>query len=126
MLKEFKKSDLKVGMVVETRKNGLYFFIGDNLIINEDGWCNLADWNENLKYNSNIVCYKYIVDYEWDIIRVYKPNIDKICGLKNILNKECLELIWERNIGIKPLKETNKFENITDNELLEEVKRRFK
>ena len=116
MNKEFTKSDLKIGMVVETRGNNLYFFIDDNLILSEYGWNDFTEWNKNLTYNLN----NY---YEWDIIRVYKPNIDKIHSLTNILKKENLELIWERN---EKQQEANKFENITDDELLEEVKRRFK
>ena len=116
-MKEFTKSDLKIGMVVETREKGLYFFIDDNLILDEGGWNNFTEWDENLTCNSNN-------DYEWDIIRVYKPNIDKICSLKDILEKENLELIWERNENQQEA--TNKFENITDEELLAEVKKRFK
>ena len=119
MNKEFTKSDLKVGMVVETREYGLYIFIDDNLIVSEDVGNDFNEWNENLKYKSNI-------DYEWDIIRVYKPNIDKIYSLQDILNKECLELIWEGNEVIEPVEKANKFKNITNDELLEEVKRRFK
>lgn len=119
MNKEFTKSDLKIGMVVETRENDLYFCIDDNLILSEYGWSDFTEWNENLTYNLNN-------DYEWDIIRVYKPNIDKIGSLKDILKKENLELIWERKEVEEKQQEANKFENITDDELLEEVKRRFK
>ena len=118
-MKEFTKSDLKIGMVVETRGSDLYFFIGNNKLISGYMCNDFTEWNENLTYNLNN-------DYEWDIIRVYKPNIDKIGSLKGMLKKENLDLIWERKEVEEKQQEANKFENITDDELLEEVKRRFK
>ena len=118
-MREFTKSDLKIGMVVETRGRDLYFFIGNNRLISGYMCNDFTEWNENLTYNINSL-------YKWDIIRVYKPNFDKIHGFKDILNKKYLELIWVHKDFEEEQQEPNKFENITDDELLEEIKRRFK
>ena len=117
MLKEFKKSDLKDGMVVETRNEKLYFVFNGRLL-EKDGWDNLSNWKEDL----TSIYYNII---EYDIIRVFNVNINKVFCLNDLLKKDNLKLLWEEEIeGSSDIQ--HKFKNITDEELLEEVKRRFK
>lgn len=83
--KEFTKSDLKDGMVVEYNDNsfGKRLVVGD-FLIGEDGYADLGDYNENLK---NVVS-------DLEIVRVYKIKcMGKISSIMYDVN---LELIWER------------------------------
>ena len=120
MLKEFKKSNLKDGMVVETRDGHLFFILNDRLIGKDGCWCSLTDFNENLSSKYGLIKY--------DIIRVFNININKINHLNDLLTKDNLKLLWKQEI--EETTDTsniqNKFKDITDEELLEEVKRRFK
>ena len=73
-----KKSDLKYGNVVETRRGAKYLFIfnkGDQFLylITGDSYLNLSNFNEDLTSCCNI----------FDIMKVYKDYT-------------CKELIWER------------------------------
>ena len=116
MLKEFKKSDLKNGMVVETRNGHLYFVFNERLI-RKYVWDRLTNWNEDLSSKNNLI--------EYDIIRVFNTDFNKFYCLNDLLKKDNLKLLWEEGIeGSSDIQ--NKFKNITDEELLEEVKRRFK
>ena len=119
MLKEFKKSDLKDGMVVETRDEHLYLILNGSLI-GKDKWGKLTNWNEDLTTRCNLTNY--------DIIRVFNVDTNKVYRLNGLLKKDNLDLLWEEEI--EETTDTsiiqNKFENITNDELLEEVKRRFK
>ena len=116
MLKEFKKSDLKNGMVVETRNGHLYFVFNERLI-RKEGWDSLTNWNEDLSSKNNLI--------EYDIIRVFNVDSNKVYCLNDLLKKDNLNLLWEEEIEDSSDIQ-NKFKNITDEELLEEVKRRFK
>ena len=120
MLKEFKKSNLKDGMVVETRDGHLFFILNDRLIGKDGCWCSLTDFNENLSSKYGLINY--------DIIRVFNVDINKVYRLNSLLIKDNLDLLWEEEIeettDISIIQ--NKFKNITDEELIEEVKRRFK
>lgn len=85
MQKEFTKSDLKSGMVVEYNDN----YFGKRLVIGgfltgEDGYVDLGDYNENLK---NVVS-------DLEIVRVYK--IKCMRKISSIMHDDNLELIWER------------------------------
>ena len=52
-------------------------------------------------------------------------DFNKFYCLNDLLKKDNLKLLWEEEIeGSSDIQ--NKFKNITDEELLEEVKRRFK
>lgn len=85
MQKNFTKSDLKDGMVVEYNDNsfGKRLVVGD-FLIGEDGYADLGDYNENLK---NVVS-------DLEIVRVYKIKcMGKISSIMYDVN---LELIWER------------------------------
>lgn len=85
MQKEFTKSDLKSGMVVEYNDNyfGKRLVIG-GFLIGEDGYSDLGDYNENLK--------SVVSDLE--IVRVYK--IKCMGKISSIMHDDNLELIWER------------------------------
>lgn len=85
MQKNFTKSDLKDGMVVEYNDNsfGKRLVVGD-FLIGEDGYADLGDYNENLK---NVVS-------DLEIVRVYK--IKCMGKISSIMYDDNLELIWER------------------------------
>ncbi|MCZ0666590.1 hypothetical protein OZZ17_03440 [[Ruminococcus] gnavus] len=85
MQKEFTKSDLKSGMVVEYNDNyfGKRLVIG-GFLIGEDGYSDLGGYNENLKNVASGL----------EIVRVYKIKcMEKI---SSIMHDDNLELIWER------------------------------
>jgi hypothetical protein len=85
MQKEFTKSDLKDGMVVEYNDN--YFrkrLVIGGFLTGEDGYADLGDYNENLK--------SVVSDLE--IVRVYK--IKCMGKISSIMEDHNLELIWER------------------------------
>ena len=85
MQKNFTKSDLKDGMVVEYNDNcfGKRLVIG-GFLTGEDGYVDLGDYNENLK---NVVS-------DLEIVRVYK--IKCMGNISSIMHDDNLELIWER------------------------------
>ena len=85
MQKEFTKSDLKDGMVVEYNDScfGKRLVIG-GFLTGEDGYVDLGDYNENLK---NVVS-------DLEIVRVYK--IKCMRKISSIMHDDNLELIWER------------------------------
>ena len=63
-MSKFTKNDLKAGMVVEIAfRRYRYLFVVDNVMIGDDKWENLNDYNDDLthKYDSDL-------------------NIMKICG----------------------------------------------
>lgn len=108
MQKEFTKSDLKDGMVVEYNDNcfGKRLVIG-GFLTGEDGYVDLVDYNENLK--------SVVSDLE--IVRVYK--IKCMGKISSIMEDHNLELIWERE---KPKKMTveemrKKLEELTGEEI---------
>lgn len=108
MQKEFTKSDLKDGMVVEYNDN--YFrkrLVIGGFLTGEDGYADLGDYNENLK--------SVVSDLE--IVRVYK--IKCMGKISSIMKDHNLELIWERK---KPKKMTveemkQKLEELTGEEI---------
>lgn len=85
MQKEFKKSDLKDGMVVEYNDNcfGKRLVIG-GFLTGEDGYADLGDYSENLKSAAS----------DLEIVRVYK--IKRMGKFSSIMKNHNLELIWER------------------------------
>ena len=80
----------------------------------------------NNSYNENLSSIYNITERE--IIRVFNVNANKVYCLNDLLKKDNLNLLWEEEI--EETTDTsniqNKFKDITDDELLEEVKRRFK
>ena len=108
MQKNFTKSDLKDGMVVEYNDNsfGIRLVVGD-FLIGEDGYANLGDYNENLK--------SVVSDLE--IVRVYK--IKCMGKISSIMYDGNLELIWERKEPKKMTVEEmrQKLEELTGEEI---------
>lgn len=85
MQKNFTKSDLKDGMVVEYNDNSFgKRLVVDGFLIGEDGYDDLVNYNENLK---NVVS-------DLEIVRVYK--IKCMGEISSIMKDYNLELIWER------------------------------
>ena len=91
MLKEFKKSDLKDGMVVEMRDEHL-FFVFNGRLIGKDKWDDLTNWDKNLSSTYNFI--------DCDIIRVFNVDIEKIYCLTDLLEKDNLDLLWEEEIEV--------------------------
>ena len=108
MQKNFTKSDLKDGMVVEYNDNcfGKRLVIG-GFLTGEDGYVDLGDYNENLK---NVVS-------DLEIVRVYK--IKCMGNISSIMHDDNLELIWERKEPKKMTVEEmrQKLEDLTGEEI---------
>ena len=108
MQKNFTKSDLKDGMVVEYNDNcfGKRLVIG-GFLTGEDGYVDLRDYNENLK---NVVS-------DLEIVRVYK--IKCMGKISSIMHDDNLELIWERKESKKMTVEEmrQKLEELTGEEI---------
>ena len=87
MQKNFTKSDLKDGMVVEYRSKsyGRRLVIGD-MLIGAEGSHRLIYYNEDLIDTTG--------DKDFDIMRIYK--IQHVSRFNEILLYSNLELIWER------------------------------
>lgn len=86
---DFTKSDLRDGMVVEQGNEERYMVLG-NKLLDKTGFNSLNTYNECLKD----------VQYDnpdYDIVKVFKINTEKISNLEDIFNPDNLELIWERN-----------------------------
>ena len=81
-MKNFTKSDLQNGMVVETREDR-YMVVGDK-IINNYGFMNLRSYEENLTLTEG--------DDDFDIIKIY----DKVTSFNKMNYLEELRLLWER------------------------------
>lgn len=79
-----KKSDLKDGMVVETRVSGNYMVLADKLIRNA-GYINLDAFDENLNNQG-------AMGSNFDIMKVYKVKYATSLNFENMT----LEKIWKR------------------------------
>lgn len=112
MKKEFTKSDIKDGMVVEYNDNsfGKRLVVGD-FLIGEDGYADLGDYNENLKSMAS----------DLEIVRVYK--IKRMGKISSIMKNRNLELIWERKESKKMTVEEmrQKLEELTGEEIEIEI-----
>lgn len=86
--KEFTKADLKDGMVIECRDKDRFLVFGHKLL-NSNGFDFINDIADDLTDKK----YK---DKDFDIMKVYKVNIENVKRLSDILKHENLELIWER------------------------------
>lgn len=89
-MKEFTKDMLKDGMVVEFRGQQQSWSKGRHLLlygklINTTGYCNLEDFDEDIKYKGHN-------SQEFDIMKVYKVLNSETLNI----NRWELELIWER------------------------------
>jgi len=88
MQKEFTKADLKDGMVAELRNKQRYFKLGERLL-NFDGWMPLNNYVDNL-------C-DVDTEEEFDIVKVFKVNTNRVTDLKMVLRDEYLEPVWKRD-----------------------------
>ncbi len=77
------KSDLKAGMVVELRDENMFLVLPD-YYMGECTYVAEAHIAEDLTYP---ICN------DLDIVKVYKRQK---CTVKDVFNKNCLILIWER------------------------------
>lgn len=86
MNKEFTKSDLKDGMVVELRNGIKYIKIGEKLLRNK----NSISFRNYTKDMQNLLLEKL------DIVCIYKIDSLKTCFISDIFNKENLIPIWRK------------------------------
>ena len=90
-MKNFTKSDLQNGMVVETREKERYMVVGDK-IINDYGFMALSSYEENLTLTVKLT----EGDDDFDIIKIY----DKVTSFNRMNYLEELRLLcrllWER------------------------------
>lgn len=86
MKKEFTKSDLVNGMVVETR-NEYFYLVHNKFLLSKSGNSNLyvRDYNDNLRDCDT---------KGYDIMKIYESLSDDLNG---IFDEENLELVWERD-----------------------------
>lgn len=86
MQKEFTKADLKDGMVVECQNGFRRLVVGD-MLIGQNGWLDLGEFNYDLR------CSGY--DFEsLHIVKVYETKCPRSFGA--LLDDDNLELIWQR------------------------------
>jgi hypothetical protein len=83
--KQFTKSDLKDGMVVEYRRGWMELVLGEKTV-DDTGSHSLCNFNNNLMNDRS---------RESDIMRVYTVNGD-IKDIGCIFNRDFLTLLWER------------------------------
>lgn len=102
-----KKSDLKTGMLVETRVGEIGLIMKDNaygedaVVFHENSWTGLVGFDENtLEWSlesrdpNNTRLTKHCLSV--DIMKVYKPDLPTgFLSRKNNFSRE-LTLIWER------------------------------
>ena len=81
-----KKSDLKSGMIIES-KGGERYILVDNILLSLKHWMKLEIYNDNLLVNKRGL-------EALDIMKIYKS---KEANLNSLLGEKELELIWERN-----------------------------
>ena len=87
-MSKFTKNDLKAGMVVETSfRRDRYLFVVDNVMIGDDKWENLNDYNDDLTH-------KY--DSDLNIMKIYKPNSEYKMIPTNFYKFDEEDIIWER------------------------------
>lgn len=87
-LNEMKKSDLKMGQIVELRNGQRYYFFGD-ILVNDDTHMLCSDFAENLLYNDR--------DYEeYDIVRVYEWEESFPDKLIHLVYASDYSIMWER------------------------------
>ena len=93
--KQFTKSDLKDGMVVEYR-NGARELVFGSRTVDKKGYHLLKDYTETLTE------HKYHLEAH-DIIKVYEVNNNAISTLNEIFEDEYLTLLWEREPDYKEM-----------------------
>ena len=90
-MKEFRKEDIKLGMVLELR-NGKIGLVAKHYSCQDD-WILVSDRNHltgSSRYSNDLS--NTFTGKGWDIVAVYKTNICNMISLK----KNELSLIWKR------------------------------
>lgn len=86
-----RKSELRNGMIVETREGNLYLVVGD-FMTRESGFCLLTSFDENMLDGDG--------DSGYDIVKVYafenKVYDNNATAIKTLFDKKALTLLWER------------------------------
>lgn len=90
MKKEFSKSDLRTGMIVELRRGDLMFVVKNEIgisFLNREGCLNGDSYYDSL-LNKTLSSF--------DVIKIYNPeSIDKLSNINELCEK-CGNLIWKR------------------------------
>lgn len=110
MITEFKKSDLKPGMVIETKNEERFLVTGDDILIGIDGFINLSSYDDNLKETDSTL------QKDWDIQKVYKPY-NWTWGFEKTLCRD-EGLVWERDAAVITKQEIADLLNIPINKLI--------
>lgn len=92
-----KKTDLQVGMVVETRCMGLYMVMPvdepmEIILASYNGWASLANYNDDLTHRANQI---------FDIVKVYGFTSYETEPLEFELDNR--KLLWERKEETKKM-----------------------
>jgi len=110
-----KKSDLKTGMLVEKRNGTKSLVLKDtekgDILISKDGWCELDDYDENLKFGLQSFSHM-------DIMKVYELDLQYKAATRYW--DEYDKVLWERKEKEKP--------TLTDAEkaILESLDKKYK
>ena len=109
MQKEFTKSDLKDGMVVEQRDGEMYLVLA-GMVVRKRGYNRIGDYDDDLK------CAGYTGG---DIVKVYRITPGSLGCVEHVFIKCNLELIWERKEPKKMTAEEmqKKLEELTGEEI---------
>lgn len=109
MQKEFTKSDLKDGMVVEQRDGEMYLVLA-GMVVRKRGYNRIGDYDDDLK------CAGYTGG---DIVKVYRITPGSLGCVEHVFIKCNLELIWERKEPKKMTVEEmqKKLEELTGEEI---------
>lgn len=95
MQKQFKKSNLKNYMVVETKDHNLYLYLGDNPYTKDARFVSKNPGRTLPLYNyAEDLTFESIEESEDTITRIYEVKTDKFEF--DFFNKENLKLIWKR------------------------------
>ena len=109
-----KKSDLKNGMVVETRNKEKGIILNEKIIL-KDGFVNIYDLDENLECNFALSRDGYSID------KIYKHTPNCFDDLLNF--EKNMELLWERKKQPKLSEKDKKVIKKGLKEIQEECKR---
>lgn len=109
MQREFTKSDLEDGMVVEQRDGDMYLVLA-GMVVRKIGYNRMGNYDDDLK------CIGYTGG---DIVKVYRISPKSLKCIGDVFIKNNLELIWERKEQKKMTVEEmrQKLEELTGEEI---------
>lgn len=109
MQREFTKSDLEDGMVVEQRDGDMYLVLA-GMVVRKIGYNRMGNYDDDLK------CIGYTGG---DIVKVYRISPKSLKCIGDVFIKNNLELIWERKepkkMTVEEMRE--KLEELTGEEI---------